>query len=375
MDGVQEAVDGSISDSVRLFLSSDDLDSLLNSNLGLYPRFMGRLSETLEQGFVQGCEQALFEAHKALYYLYEDHIRTPRPGVGMNQYHPFVIRVRNDIEGAWEASELSRVSVDPGEIPAEEEDFIRLLRERFFSQDLSGHPLFDFLEKDATYEEIVSFFLYEGMLVLRFCDLIVLSMLGVDDEVRQELSENFWDEVGNGNYKNRHTEQFRRLLRHVGLNLPDGHLFPEAMIDRLNWQGLAGYNLYFNLSFHRRNYFKFMGCLGVAEMLDPGQYERILRGCRRVGLKDRKALAYYANHAELDVAHGEGWLENVLLPLSRRHPEARHDMLVGALMRINTAADYYDFLYRRLAKEGTDLQAIVTEQMPGLARAGVRNTG
>ena len=67
----------------------------------------------------------------------------------------------------------------------------------------------------------MEFFRHEGVLILRFCDLMVLSMLGVDEDVREELATNLWDEVGNGNYQNRHTELFRRLLRHAGVRLPE----------------------------------------------------------------------------------------------------------------------------------------------------------
>lgn len=346
-----------LSETIAKFLAYKDLDSLLYSNAGHFPRFMDRLSETLRRAFEENCHRSLFQVHKALYYLYEDNIRKPQPGAGLNQYHPFVIRLRNEIEKAWEAFELQRIDLTLEEIPSDEDAFIRFLKTRCFSHRMATHPLFAFLEKDATYDEIVSFFMHEGVLVLRFCDLIVLSMLGVDEEVRGEVVENFWDEVGAGNYRDRHTEMFKRLLRHAGVELRDANLLSQDFIDNLDWQGLAGYNLYLYLSLHRRNYFKSVGCMGVAEMMDPSQYEKIVRGCRRVGLKDEDALAYYVDHVEMDTAHGEAWLMNIMVPLIRQYPETRYDMLVGALMRLNTAGEYYDFLHAKLAGEGSELSA------------------
>lgn len=337
-----------LSDAVQEFLSHRDLDSLLNSNVGLFPRFMDKLSATLGQAFGDGCETSLFESHKSLYYLYEDNIGTPRPGRSLNQYHPFIIRIRNEIERAWEESERRRIDLDPGEVPADGPGFARLLKERCFSHKLADHALFDFLETEARHDEMVSFFLHEGTLILRFCDLIVLAMVGADEEVRSELAENFWDEVGNGNYQNRHTELYRRLLAGAGLEFQGGHFLSEQLIDKLGWQGLAGYNLYLNFALHRRNYYRSMGAMGVAEMMDPPQYERIVRGCRRVGFDDEGSLAYYVGHAEMDIAHGDGWLTNVMIPLIRRHPEAGYDMVLGALMRINTTTDYYDALHAKL---------------------------
>lgn len=340
------------------FLSHDDLDARLGADEHLFPRFMARLSGTLERAFAGSCPQSRFEAHKSLYLLYEDHIRTPRPGAGANQYHPFIMRIRSEIEKAWESFEAGRVRLDPAEIPDDDLGFERFLKDRVLTNQLADHPLFIFLEERASHEEFRSFLLHEGTLVLRFCDLMVLSMLGVDEEVRSELADNFWDEVGNGDYRNRHTEAFRRLLRHAGLEADDGHFLSADMIDRLQWQGLAGYNLYLNGLLHRRNYFKSVGSLGASEIMDPRQYARVLRGCRRVGFDDEQGLAYYADHSELDVAHGEGWLRNVMLPLLRRHPESRVDMVAGALMRINTAADYYDYLHRKLTSRAAVLASL-----------------
>ena len=341
-----------LSETVEWLLAHEDLDSVLRADNGFFPAFMDRLDQTLDRAFARQCPQSLFEAHKSLYYLYEDNIRPPRPGLGLNQYHPFIIRVRNEIERAWDAFESGRVDLVKQDIPSDEAAFLEVMRQLCASRSLAEHPLFDFLENDADYEQMVEFFLHEGALVLRFCDLMVLSLLGVDDEVRNELAVNFWDEVGNGSYQNRHTELFKRLLRHAGAELPEADELSENLSERLDWQGLAGFNLYVYLGLHRRNYFKYIGGMGVAEYMDPPQYEKILRGCRRVGIRDRHTLAYYAEHAELDVEHGEGWFTNVMAPLVRKYPETRYDMVLGAQMRINTTADYYDYLYRKLATEG-----------------------
>lgn len=338
--------------AIAKLLIHPDLDSLLQGNAGYFPKFMAKLSETLERAFKHASTASLFEAHKALYSLYEESIDTPRPGAGANQFHPFVIRVRSEIERAWEKFELARIDLSPSEIPDDPQAFIGYFTERCFSHRLAKHPLFDFLEKDASRDMLVSFFRHEGTLILRFCDLIVLSMIGVDEKVRGELAENFWDEMGNGSYQDRHTEMFRRLLRHAGVDPSDGLLNSRDFADNLGWQGLAGYNFYLFLLFHRRNHFRSMGGMGIAEKMDPPQYEKIVRGCRRVGLYEKKAMAYYDDHVAVDAIHGDGWLNNVMLPLARQHPEAAFDMMIGAEMRLNTTADYYDFLLAKLKGDG-----------------------
>lgn len=342
-----------MSETVKWLLRHDHLESLLQSNDHVFPAFMRQLDQTLEEAFREQDSQSLFETQKSLYHLYEDSIGTPRPGWGQNQYHPFVLRIRNEIERAWDTYETGRVNGALKEIPSSEPAFIEFMRELCASRGLAKHPLFAFLESQASYEQMVEFFLHEGLLILRFCDLMVLSLLGVDEDVREELAANFWDEVGNGNYRNRHTELFKRLLRHVGVKLSEIGSLSEDLGEKLDWQGLAGYNLYVYFGLHRRNFFKFVGGMGVAEYMDPPQYAKILAGCRRVGLTDKHALAYYASHAELDVEHGEAWFTNVISPLIRKHPDAKHDVALGAIMRINTTSDYYDYLHRKLTTSRT----------------------
>ena len=342
-----------MSETVGWLLTHHDLDSLLRANAHIFPTFMEQLHDTLDRAFRGQHSQALFETHKSLYHLYEDSIGAPRPGCGRNQYHPFIMRIRNEIERSWETSESSQVDVALADIPSAAPAFIEFMRELCVSRSLTKHPLFTFLEDQSSYEQMVDFFLHEGLLILRFCDLMVLSLLGVDEEVREELAANFRDEVGNGNYQNRHTELFKRLLRHTGVKLPERGQLSEDLSEKLDWQGLAGYNLYVYFGLHRRNFFKFVGGMGVAEYMDPPQYTKILAGCRRVGLTDRHALAYYTGHAELDVEHGEAWFTNVISPLIRKYPEAKHEVAIGAIMRINTTSNYYDYLYRKLATSGT----------------------
>jgi pyrroloquinoline quinone (PQQ) biosynthesis protein C len=330
-----------LDDLVIQALHAPDIDGLLFSNRGFFPRFMEILARTLERAFEHGDEGARHQAHRALFHLYEENFEQGRDGAGNNQFHPFIIRVRNDIERAWERFERARVDVAFEEVPADGQAFSDFFRHYCAGHRLTGHPLFDFIEHAASRAQIVRFFAYNSTLVLRFCDLITLSMIGADDEVRGVLAENFWDEMGNGDFSRRHTFLFKRLLNYVGA---DKLLAADRLAMGSSWQALAGCNLYMYLSLHRRNYFMSLGCLGSGELMDSGQYVKIVQGCRRVGFTDREGLAYYIDHAEADVRHGNEWLDKVLVPLIGKYGAARRDIVAGASMRLNMTADYYDFL-------------------------------
>ena len=337
-----------LAESIQRLLSVPDLDALLIDQKGFYGDFLHRLFGTLERAFQDRCDHALLDAHMALHRLYEEEVGPVRPGLRQNQYHPFIIRVRNEIERAWERFELQRTGLAPHDVPTEPGAFLDFLRGCCAQHKLTDHPLFDFLEQEADRGEMVDFFVHEGSVALRFCDLIVLAMVGADDEIRRELADNFWDEVGGGNYQNRHTELYTRLLRYVGKEPSISRGLPDSCVEKLDWRGLAGYNMYFYLALHRRNYFRSIGCLGVAEMMDPAQYEKVIRGCYRVGLTDDHQLAYYVDHVTIDKEHGDGWFDHVMVPLIRKYPEAAYDMAVGAILRMNTGTDYYDSLLEKL---------------------------
>ncbi|MGH7089057.1 MAG: iron-containing redox enzyme family protein, partial [Stellaceae bacterium] len=233
-------------------------------------------------------------------------------------------------------------------VPCAGQAFSAFFKERCRSHRLARHPLFDFLAFQASREQIIEFFLHDRALILRFCDLVSLAMIGAEDEVRGELAANLWDEMGNGNPTLRHTVLFRRLLAYAGCAADGDDASTERYVDVLEWQGFAGYNLHLCFSLNRRNYWKSVGCLGSSEFMDSGQYAKIVQGCRRVGLDRAEDLAYYASHVEIDADHGESWLANVLLPLIAKYPAARHEIALGAEMRLNIAADYFDAVLRKL---------------------------
>lgn len=337
-----------LDDTVLAFVRELDLDRFIARDQGFFSSFMAQLQRTLEDAFGRRRDRALFEVHRALYLLYEQNFSVPTNPQAANQFHPFLMRVRNDIERAWERFEVQRAGVRPDDVPGEAAAFANLFLERCRRHRLARHPLFDFLEYSASRDEIVEFFLHDRALILRFCDLVSFAMIGADDEVRGELASNLWDEMGNGDPAMRHTVLFRRLLSYVGWDPDSDAASTEPYVGILDWQGFAGYNLHLFFSLHRRNYFKSVGCLGSSEFMDGDQYAKILRGCRRVGLDDQERLAYYASHVEIDAQHGETWLGNVLVPLVVKYPEARHEIVLGAEMRLNVTADYYDSILRKL---------------------------
>jgi CRP-like cAMP-binding protein len=332
---------------IEWLIGRDDLDAYFEHRPSEGPALTQAALALAERAFTARDPAALYEVHKTLYALYEEQVR-PTGADAYNQFDPLLLSIRNILERRWERYELDRIAVDASVVPDDPEAFRRYFTELCLNGSMADHRLFEFLEKHATRADLIAFFLSDAAVILRFCDLVVLTMVGADDEIRGELAENLWDEMGQGRVQERHVDLFANLLHYAGIDLPEGPLSVDHFVDHLDWPGLAGYNFYLFLCLHRRNQLRSLGALGAAESMDPAQYSRVLTGCRRVGFDE---IAYYAGHESLDVGHGDQWLENVLLPLVRKYPEKRHEIALGAQMRINVTRDYYDGLAAHFLQE------------------------
>lgn len=324
-------------------LEQESLDTLFSQEQGLQPLVQKRLQQIISLAFQEDIPEAKHEVHRTLFALYEQNVLPGGPGVAPNQYHPFLLDIRHRLEEAWERFELGRIQLRKDEVPSSPEAFVRYFRQRYANHPATRHKIFDFLETEAHREPFVRFFISDCTLNIRFYDLVALSLVGLHSQLRQELAQNFWDEMGHGTRENEHNNLFKRMLDYVGAQYDPGN-FAES----LGWQGLAGYNLFLRFGLHRKHFLRSIGNMAVSEMMDPANYAKLVKGCKRVGLTDEKALTYYLEHVSVDVAHGDGWIANVMLPMANQFPNHTCDILIGAEMRLNTCFDYYENLYSQL---------------------------
>jgi hypothetical protein len=338
---IDETLSLPIDEAVAVLCDSGPLDQVPGYN-GSYEReLLAKAHATLDAALRYHDEAALHQIHRALFLLYDLHVADAGSPRAEHQFDPLLTRLRREIERRWLDTDISRFAHVPR--PADSDELVAALKRLWSEHPASCHPLFDFLEKEASKEQIIAFFTSDSALNIRFFDLLLFSMVGSRIEVRKELAQNFWDESGRGEPARSHVTLFRRLLDSVGVGQAvDNHAA------KLDWQGLAGYNLFMLTALNRRHYFKLLGILAMTELLDPPQYEKLARGCRRVGLGTANELEYYDEHVTIDVVHGEGWLMNVIVPIVEQTPSASADILVGARLRLQSCAGYYDALYAKL---------------------------
>jgi hypothetical protein len=329
--------------AIRTIIEDPTLEMHFDENPGEFDALSKQVDRTVEAAFERHDEQALADVHAILFALYDLHVAPAASLRSHNQFNPYLTRLRRDIERRWLGS-ATMGEIAPVELRNAQE-LVDAICSTSAQHRASKHPLFDFLETQATQAQLTEFFRSDSALNIRFFDLIVLALLGSDPAVRGELSQNFWDEAGKGDPVRSHVTLFRNLLLTTGIApAEDDHA------SSLNWQGLAGYNLFMMTGLNRSQGFKSLGVMAVTELLDPSQYERLTRGCRRLGLGGAGELEYYDEHVSIDVVHAKGWLSNVIVPLATKFPHRMNDIYVGAQWRLNTCAQYYDDLHESLLR-------------------------
>ncbi len=299
------------------------------------------LTTRLLDGMRSGDLDARRELHSALYRINTAAISCPWQHDGFNVGHPLFSWLRDAIESAWLDDERDRAVPEVADVPLDPEGFASFVTDVIQRHRSGvGHPLFRFLQRDATRAQLREFHLQESPLDVIFADLLCLIMAGLPGPLRQEVAANFWDEMGRGSLQFAHRTLRERMTESLGLST-SAHL---DTVELFGWEELALANLYYRATLDRQRLCEGIGILLATEMAVPGRIECQLEGCLRVGMKQAD-LRYLEEHVTVDVAHADGWLRAVVLPIVRARPEAATDVMLGVWRRLELAAAVCDRMY------------------------------
>jgi len=234
--------------------------------------------------------------------------------------------------------EALRQAIAPqtADIPSNVDGFIAWFEDLKATGPGQGDPLFPWLAKEASLEQMTWFMLQEVAGEAGFEDLLALTQIKVPVQAKLEMARNFWDEMGRGSGQGMHGPMLGRLAEHFKISPTPGTVVPEA---------LALGNTMIALANHRRYAFHSVGALGVIEMTAPTRAGYVNAGLRRLGVPAKKRH-YFAVHAVLDVKHSEAWNREVLRPLVAEDPRRARAIGEGAVMRLWHGARTFE-RYRR----------------------------
>jgi hypothetical protein len=185
-------------------------------------------------------------------------------------------------------------------------------------------PLFDWIEHEASLEQLKWVLTQEAAGEAGFDDLVALTQIRMPDRAKLELARNYWDEMGRGNPKGMHGPMLHFVVESLGL---------RPSIDTTVWESLALANAMSAMAGNRRYAWHSVGALGVIELTAPARSAATGQGMRRLGLEARQRR-YFDLHATLDIKHSEEWNKEAIVPLVSEDPRRATAIAEGALMRL-----------------------------------------
>ncbi len=173
------------------------------------------------------------------------------------------------LEGAWIESRRALVAARAAEAPQDPDGFVAWFEGLKATGPGQGDPLFPWLGKDASLEDLKWFLTQEAAGEAGFDDLVALAQVKLPARAKMELARNYWDEMGRGNLGGMHGLMLDQAVAGLGL---------KPSIAGTLWPALALANTLTAFSTTRRYAYHAVGALGVVELTAPGRWRRWRRG-------------------------------------------------------------------------------------------------
>jgi hypothetical protein len=236
------------------------------------------------------------------------------------QSHPAVAEVKWRLERRFIARLDSR---GPDQEPGSQDDGAAQAIRRIAAEERVP-SVYRWLAQEASWSELVGFLAIEGGPDAGFDDLVALAQVGIHDGPKVALARNYWDELGRGDLSEVHTVLHERLVGATRMPRVPRNEMPVSALERVAVGGLLATN--------RRLQPEMLGALGLTELQAGPRCRAVVDALARLGAPE-DAFPFYEEHARADPVHGKEWLDEVVEPLERDHPQWGPRMVRGARWR------------------------------------------
>lgn len=267
-------------------------------------------------------DDALDSLHRRLARLNR---RRLRPGTPDERFDP-VEEARSAIEEErWLRQERAAWAELAAEVPGDPDELLDWFE--MLEADGPGQhdPFFDFMEQDASLDDVRWFLRQEAAAQVPVGELLALVSRGLPVAAQHELARAQWDELGRGEPDQMPAPLFARLAEVFAV-------FDEAD-EPAQWEAVAVANTTMGFAHNRRWAFHAIGAVCAAELTEAGRSAQITRGLRRLGLP-LHAAQYYARRAETGPDRWERWSRDILCRVVEDHPGSAPWIAEGALARL-----------------------------------------
>jgi hypothetical protein len=237
------------------------------------------------------------------------------------EWHPELLRVRSEIERAFEQALREHVVVPPLP-PADAEAIAAALFA--LTAPTPGPSLARFVAKHATLEQAREFLISRSIYTLREADPHSWAIPRLSGRAKVALVEIQSDEYGAGRPERMHAEIFARTMRGVALDSSYG-----AYLDVVGAEVLAGQNAMSMFGLNRRLLGAIVGHLAAFEMTSSLPNRMYGDGFRRLGFGE-EVTDYFDEHVEADAVHEQIAARDLAGSLGEDRPEFIADVFFGA---------------------------------------------
>ena len=237
-----------------------------------------------------------------------------------NERSSYLQKVRDRIEGAWQAWELALLDV----AALSRENVLEALLRRAVC-DVSPTPSARGLYFRNTINEVG----YRRLLAIASLDgLVEASQLsrtlgGVSNDIHSMMTRLLVEEYGGGRLNRKHSTFFTAMLNELNMRTE-----PEAYFDLVPWEVLAAINHSFLLSERKRFYLRYVGGLLYTEISVPAAFDNYRAAAERLMMSEA-ARGYWELHIKEDKRHGQWMLHDVALPLAAKYPREAWEIVLG----------------------------------------------
>jgi hypothetical protein len=161
--------------------------------------------------------------------LTEYNHRRFEPGLPTRQWQADAALEAKVVVAEGEFVEAVRRAIAPlaRDVPADPDRFIAWYESLESRGPGQGDPLFPWLAKQASREQMRWFLLQEVAGEAGFDDLLAVTQVKVSEQAKLEMARNYWDEMGRGAAKGMHGPMLSRLAAYFEVDTTPATVVPE----------------------------------------------------------------------------------------------------------------------------------------------------
>ncbi|WP_338523021.1 iron-containing redox enzyme family protein [Pseudomonas batumici] len=247
------------------------------------------------------------------------------------------------IEDEWTAAEEAKI--DRHTLPTTKENFLPwyLNYEKKINEEIA--PFLNHLKNNATLEQIAYYICMEEMVDGSFDDLMAVVQLGMPINCKMVAGENYWDEMGNGNFEFVHGSMFKTSSAYMRKVLKEKDITLESPPKECLMNG----NILLMWAVRREYNIRLIGAMGLVEGSAPIRFGATTHALERLQ-QPTEVIAYHKAHIGIDTHHSEAWFDIVLQHYSQGGVKVIQELALGVLIRYNVAVRYYQHIHETMRR-------------------------